>query len=156
MDLELLAENAHGTRPGPTDKSRDFSLHAKDSAPRRVLVVDDEPLVRWCVCQTLMDGGYEVVEAADGASAIRSLVESPRPIDAVFLDLCLPDSSDLQILSNIRRLSPTTAVILMTAFGTPEMAAEARRIGAFSVVAKPIEMSEVTPLVGRALSRRPS
>jgi DNA-binding NtrC family response regulator len=155
MVPQSTIENARRTLPGPVDKPGDFSLTAKKSPARRVLVVDDEPLVRWSLAETLMDGGFEVVEAADGRSAIRMLAEAARP-DVILLDLRLPDSSDLTVLSAMRRLSPTTPIILMTAFGTPDVIAEALNIGAFSVVLKPFDMKDVGPLVARALASPPS
>jgi DNA-binding NtrC family response regulator len=120
-----------------------------------VLVVDDESLVRWSVAETLGAKGYEVSEAADGASAIRAFSGSAPGAAAVILDLRLPDCADLRVLEAIRRLSPTTSVILMTAYDTPEVREEALRLGAFTVVRKPIEMDDVAPLVERALTARP-
>jgi two-component system response regulator AtoC len=116
----------------------------------KVLVVDDEPLVRWSIAETLGDRGYEVNEARDGASAMRSFLP-PGAADVVLLDYYLPDSHGLQLLSALRAASPSTPVILMTAHGTPELSAGARRLGAFAVVDKPFEMSDLEPLVKRAL-----
>jgi DNA-binding NtrC family response regulator len=155
MVLQSIIENARRTPPGPADKPGDFSLMAKKSAARRVLVVDDEPLVRWSLAETLMDGGFDVVEAADGRSAIQMFAHTEHPADVVLLDLRLPDSSDLTVLSAMRRLSPKTPIILMTAFGTPDIVDQALQIGAFSVVLKPFDMNDVGPLVSRALSTRP-
>ena len=61
-------------------------------------------------------------------------------MDVVLLDLRLPDCDDLRVLSAIRRLSPHTPVILMTAYGSPELFMEARRLGAFAIVDKPFDM----------------
>lgn len=116
----------------------------------RVLVVDDEPLVRWAVAETLADSGYDVLEAGDASSALK-FFPGPRP-DAVLLDLRLPDCDDLRVLSAIRRLSPGTPVIVMTAFGTAELLDEARRLGAFAVVDKPFELNELPLLIERALT----
>src|SRR5207249_1615367 len=86
----------------------------------RVLVVDDESLIRWSIAETLADAGHTVIEAGDGATAVQALTASAEPVDAVLLDYRLPDSNDLALLANIRRLSPHSPVILMTAYGTPE------------------------------------
>jgi DNA-binding NtrC family response regulator len=120
-------------------------------SPTRVLVVDDEPLVRWFVSETLTEQGYEVAEAVDGASAIQALSAAAHA-DVVLLDLRLPDCNDLRVLSAIRRLVPTTPVIVMTAFGTPESLSEARGLGAFAVLDKPFEMDALVPLVDHALN----
>jgi DNA-binding NtrC family response regulator len=143
------------TRPEPNVDSRDFPQAAKKSALGRVLVVDDEALVRWSVAETLMDRGYEVTEAHDAASALRQFSMPLGATDLVLLDLRLPDSDDLHVLSAMHRLAPTTPVILMTAYGTPEIFDRARQLGAFTVVNKPFEMNELAPLVERALAARP-
>lgn len=126
----------------------------KKSPNVRVLIVDDEPLIRWALGETLADRGYGVLEAGDGRGAVRVLGESPLPVEVVLLDYRLPDSNNLQLLSTIRTLSPQSQVVLMTAYGTPEVAAEALRLGAFCVVNKPLEMQDVADLVSRAHGSR--
>jgi DNA-binding NtrC family response regulator len=115
-----------------------------------VLVVDDEPLVRWSVAETLGAHGYDVREAGDGASAIRAFTASDHA-DLVLLDLRLPDSDDLRVLAAMRRASPSTPIILMTAYGAPELLNEARRLGVLTIVTKPFEMADIESLVERAL-----
>jgi two-component system response regulator AtoC len=124
-------------------------------SPVRVLVVDDEPLVRWSVSETLAKEGYEISEAGDGASAIESF-SHPGHADVVLLDLRLPDADDLHVLSAMRQLSPRTPVILMTAFESPQLLADARKLGVFAVLDKPFEMDALAPLVEHALDYRPS
>ena len=125
--------------------------HSSETPPTgtRVLVVDDEPLVRWAVAETLADSGYDVLEAGDAKSAL-GFFRGART-DAVLLDLRLPDCNDLAVLSAIRRLSPDTPVILMTAYGSPEVLDEARRLGAFAIVDKPFELNEIPSLIQKAL-----
>ena len=115
----------------------------------RVLVVDDEPLIRWSLAETLQQAGHGVAEAGDGASAIRALAGG-EPFDVVLLDYRLPDSNDLSLLTTIRQLSPKSAVIMMTAFGTPEATSGALVRGAYCVVPKPFEVHEMAALVLRA------
>ena len=113
---------------------------------RHVLVIDDEPLIRWCISQTLGAAGYRITEAQDGASALQALAGGPDP-DVVLLDLRLPDSNDLRLLEQIRRAAPAAAVIMMTAFGTPEVAAAALKLGARGVLTKPFDMQDLERLV---------
>jgi DNA-binding NtrC family response regulator len=134
---------------GTTEALRDFPRIGKKSPSLRVLVVDDEPLIRWSVAETLMDSGSSVVEATNGQGAIQVLTTS-APIDVVLLDYRLPDSNDLRLLSMVRRTSPASQVILMTAYGTPEVTAGALQLGAYRVVHKPIEMNELADLVAEA------
>jgi DNA-binding NtrC family response regulator len=113
---------------------------------RQVLVVDDEPLIRWCIAETLGAAGYGITEAQDAASALRALAGMTQP-DVILLDLRLPDSSDLGLLQQIRSIAPTAAVIMMTAFGTPEVTAAARALGARAVLTKPFDMHDLEHVV---------
>jgi two-component system response regulator HydG len=109
----------------------------------RVLVVDDEFLIRWSIAEALEHAGHAVVQAEDAASAIRALNEPSEPIDAVVLDYRLPDSDDLGLLANVRRLAPDAPVIMMTAYGSPEVVAGALRLGAYAVLSKPFDVQEL-------------
>ncbi len=121
----------------------------ENSPVLRVLVVDDEPLIRWSLAETLKDMGHVAVEAGDGASAIRAL-DAHAPFDAVVLDYRLPDSNDLTLLAAIRARAPKAAVVMMTAFGTPEVTSGAIALGAYRVVSKPFEMHDMAALVIQA------
>jgi two-component system nitrogen regulation response regulator GlnG len=134
--------------------SRDISHMPKKSPSLKVLVVDDEPLMRWSVAETLMDCGYEVVETGDGRGARMAVADGSHEFDVVLLDFRLPDSEDLSLLASIRKLSPRAQVILMTAFGTPEVVRGALDLGAFRVVSKPFEMDAVAELVAQAYAAR--
>ena len=127
--------------------ARNFPPLSKNSPRLRVLVVDDEPLIRWSLAETLTDSGHSVVEAGDGEATLRILTDADRPFDVVVLDYRLPDSNDLNLLATIRRLAPHTAVVMMTAFGTPEVAAEAQQLGAYRIVPKPFEVHDMVRLV---------
>lgn len=119
-----------------------------------MLVVDDEPLIRWSLTQTLTSAGYLVREAPDGRSALRILEELDDDIDVVLLDYRLPDSADFQLLSRVRSLAPRAAVIMMTAYGSPEMARDAQAHGALRVVHKPFDMQTARTLVAQAAGRK--
>jgi len=114
---------------------------------RRILVVDDELLIRWSLCETLSDHGYTVLEAEDGQGAVRTLSDATELPDVVLLDFRLPDSTDLKLLERIIRMVPEGRVILMTAYGTPELTNEALARGAFTVLHKRFELQDVTSLV---------
>lgn len=129
----------------PVTLTRKFS-GAAEKFPRHILVVDDEPLIRWSVCESLSDLGFDVEEAADAQSALRKVTTAALPFDTVVLDLRLPDMSDLSLLGTLRQLLPAATLILMTAFGTPEILADAEGLGA-AVINKPFELQELTRLV---------
>jgi DNA-binding NtrC family response regulator len=135
-------------------QGRDSSHMAKKSTAVRVLVVDDEPLIRWSMSETLTDLGHDVVEAGDAQAALAAVSGATVPFDVVLLDLRLPDTSDLSLLSSLRRLTPHTQVIVMTAFGTADILQSAIDLGAFRVVAKPFEVNELASLVQKAHASR--
>ena len=114
---------------------------------RRILIVDDEPLMRLALAQALADSGCVVEEATDASSATRSVTAAAAPFDVVLLDYQMPDSGDLRLLARIRALSPRTRVMLMTAYPTPEIVAGAETLGAVRVLNKPIDINELCRLV---------
>jgi DNA-binding NtrC family response regulator len=122
--------------------------------PRRVLVVDDEPLIRWSIAETLKAHGDTVLEAENGAAALRAVQISSSPLDAVVLDYRLPDTTSLSLLAQIRRIAPTTPVILMTAIGTRDVTEGALRLGAYDVMEKPFELAHLEAVVSRACAAR--
>jgi DNA-binding NtrC family response regulator len=125
----------------------------KTAAPTKtdlhVLVVDDEMLIRWAASEVLTADGCEVAEADNAAAAVRAVSGSRQP-DVVLLDYRLPDCSDLGLLATLRSLAPRAAIILMTAFGTPEVFAGAARLGAWRILHKPFEVTELPHLVQAA------
>jgi DNA-binding NtrC family response regulator len=135
--------------------ARDFPPMAeKTPTARRVLVIDDEPLIRWSVAETLTDRGFEVVERGD-ASGARTAITDGRAFDVVLLDYRLPDSNDLSLLTSIRRAVPQAQIIMMTAFSRPDVARRALELGAYRVVNKPFEMQAIADLVAQAAGSGP-
>ena len=145
-----LLEETHVRTIMEALEPREFPLRAgKKPAVLRVLVVDDEPLIRWSVAETLTERGYLVVQTGDGSGA-RSAVRDTDAFDVVLLDYRLPDSDDLSLLASIRRAAPRAQVIMMTAFGRPEVVRAALDLGAYSVIGKPFEMQAIAELVAEA------
>jgi DNA-binding NtrC family response regulator len=106
------------------------------------------------MAETLTDLGNSVVEAGDARSAIAAVSGTAIPFDVVLLDLRLPDSHDLTLLTRLRQLTPHTQIILMTAYGTAEVLEGAITLGAFRVVGKPFEVNELASLVQEAHNAR--
>ena len=156
MLAQISASIPHIT-PSPVPVPGGEYPHLRKKSATRVLVVDDEPMVRWSIAETLGAHGCNIVEAPDAQGALVAILDSAHRPDAVLLDLKLPDSDDLSLLASVRRLLPAAPVILMTAFSTPEVLEEARRLGAFTVLDKPFDLDELDRLVQRALETpRPS
>jgi DNA-binding NtrC family response regulator len=120
----------------------------------RVLVVEDEALIRWSIFETLARMGHTVTEAEDAETAVRTLRGMETPPDVVLLDYRLPDSNDLTLLATIRQLAPRSAVVLMTAHGSADVTRDALRLGAFDIMNKPFDMQALEPVLLDAYASR--
>jgi DNA-binding NtrC family response regulator len=116
-----------------------------------VLIVDDEPLIRWAVREGLETAGYTVVEAGSAREALSSLAVGAGDAAVALLDLKLPDSDDLSLLRRVRQAAPDCRVIMMTAHGTAEILAEALREGAVATIAKPFDLARIVRMVDEAV-----
>ena len=118
----------------------------------RILVADDHDSLRRGLVRALSDAHHEVDEAPNGNVAIEKLHEGQ--FDVVLSDLKMGGSDGLDVLRTAKSLHPTTAVILMTAFGSVHTAVEAMKIGAFDYVQKPFEIEEMELKVEKAIEHR--
>jgi DNA-binding NtrC family response regulator len=108
---------------------------------RRILVVDDEKLIRWTLRERLEKEGYVVAEAEAGLPAIEFLRQ--EEFDLLLLDFKLPDIDGIEVLRHAKERRPAPAVILMTAFASVQNAVEAMRLGAYHYVKKPFNLDEL-------------
>ena len=113
-----------------------------------LLIVDDEDLIRWSLKERLQGDGYDILEAATGASAIEQFREG---VDLVLLDYRLPDTDGLSVLRELKRIDPDALVVLLTSLVSVETAVEAMKLGAFHFANKPFDVDEVAATVSRAL-----
>jgi len=128
-----------------------------DVAPElRVLVVDDEPLIRWSLSEALEDCGFVVRAAPDGRTALGALSDGSARPDVVLLDYMLPDSNGLSLFERVRELMPPGRVILMTAYGSPQVIDKALELGAYQVVMKPFDMTVIASIIRHASTASPS
>ena len=118
----------------------------------RILIADDHDALRRGLVRALTDAGHDVEEAANGNAALERLHESYY--DVVLSDLKMGGSSGIDVLKTARALHPTSAIILMTAFGSVSTAVEAMKSGAFDYVQKPFEIEEMELKIGKALEMR--
>src|SRR5579862_6739025 len=118
----------------------------------RILIADDHDALRRGLVRGLAVAGHEVEEAPNGNAAIERLHDNY--FDVVLTDLKMGGSDGLDVLRTARALHPTTAVILMTAFGSVNTAVEAMKSGAFDYVQKPFEIEEMEVKIEKALEVR--
>ena len=115
----------------------------------RILIVDDEKLLRWSLRERLLKEGFEVLEA-DSGKAARAAIEAGGA-DLVVLDYRLPDATGIELLKEITTAIPEAPVIMMTAYSTVETAVEAMKLGAFDYINKPFDHNEMVHTVRKAL-----
>lgn len=118
----------------------------------RILVVDDELSMREFLTILLEREGY-ITDSAENAEAAIALLETSS-YDVVISDVNMPGLDGLQLLEQIKKDSPETAVLLVTAFSTAEQAVEAMKLGAYDYIAKPFKVEEIKVLVKNALEKR--
>jgi len=117
----------------------------------RILIVDDDDALRESLQLVLSAEGFQVVAAANGAEALAQLEIAPA--DAVLCDLRMPGMDGLELLPQIGRRQPGATVILMSAYGSEELAIEAMRRGASDYLAKPFQPSEALFTLRKAQER---
>lgn len=110
--------------------------------PIKVLVIDDENLIRWSFQKNLKKQGYEVLTAETGREGIR-LFESNFP-DIVFIDNKLPDINGLEVITKILSVYDETNIVFMTAYGSIETAVKAMKLGACEYINKPFDFKEIS------------
>jgi DNA-binding response OmpR family regulator len=121
------------------------------AGPGRVLIVDDEPNVRFLFRTALESEGYRVGEAADGAAALETL--SRAASDAVLLDLRMPGVSGMDVLRGLREAGIDVPVVIVTAHGTIPDAVEAMKLGAVDFLSKPVTPDALRRVVAEVIAR---
>jgi len=119
----------------------------------KVLIVDDERLVRWSLAEAFRSAGFTVLEAQDVQSGMDCLAAGAG-LDAALLDCRLPDADGLVLCDAIHRAWPACVCVMMTAFRTANLEPEAHRFGARRVIDKPFDVDDVVRSVRDALIRR--
>ncbi|MEA2064012.1 MAG: response regulator, partial [Gemmatimonadota bacterium] len=129
------------------------ALEHQKPRSKRILVVDDEPLMREFLLNVLK-GKYVVDSVCDGAQAIEKI--KADYFDLVITDIRMPEVNGMEVLQAVKKHSTETEVIMITSFGEVENAVTAMKIGAFHYLQKPFQADEVVLLVERALERQKS
>lgn len=124
----------------------------KERSMPKVLVVDDEPDMRWFLSGILEAQGLEVITAEDGVVALeRVRQEAPS---AILLDLKMPNLGGMETLAEIKKIDPRVPIIILTAYGEISAAVSAMRLGAYDYITKPFQNDDVTLTIRRALEQQ--
>ena len=114
-----------------------------------ILVIDDDDQLRTSFCKLLKEENYAVISAASGEAGI-DIVEQ-NPLDLVILDMRLPGINGMETFKRIRKIDSKLPVIIVTAYGTTEIAIEATKMGAYDYVLKPFDVPEMLNLIEQAI-----
>ena len=120
-----------------------------DEAKPRILIIDDDPLVRSCLIEALESPTFEVVSAGDAATALQQV--SAEVPEVVVLDLRLPGLDGMEALRKFKEMAPQLPVVILTGFGDVPSAVEAMRLGAYDFLTKPVDPEKILIVVRRAL-----
>jgi DNA-binding NtrC family response regulator len=120
--------------------------------PERILVVDDEQIIRESLGFVLKKEGFQVEEAANGKEALAK--QEARPFDVVISDIEMPEMRGMDLLEQITKRTPQTFVIMITAFASLETAIAALRKGAYDYVLKPIDFDDILHRIRKLLDHR--
>src|ERR1700690_2883601 len=115
----------------------------------KILVVDDQDMMRDSLVATLKREGHDVVACSEAQAAITRL--SQGKFDLLITDLKMPKTSGIELLAEAKKLRPDLPVVLMTAFATVHTAVEAMKLGAYDYIQKPFDGEEIKLLVDRTL-----
>ena len=135
-----------------TNASRTILLPPEEAPSLDCLVVDDDPTIRLCLEHMIRDAKHRVSSTGDGASAL-TLISEHR-YDVVISDIRMPKLDGLTLFQHIHQVSPTTSVILMTAYATVPDAVSALKLGVYEYIGKPINNEEFKAHLERIAEKR--
>ncbi|MBA3011679.1 MAG: sigma-54 dependent transcriptional regulator [Proteobacteria bacterium] len=115
----------------------------------RILVIDDDDQLRISFCKLLKEEKYSVLGAASGEAGIEMVKQNP--LDLIILDMRLPGIDGMETYKRIKNIDSKLPVIIVTAFGTTEIAIEATKLGAYDYVLKPFDVAEMLNLIKQAI-----
>jgi DNA-binding response OmpR family regulator len=151
QELEAIGDNQRDGGAGPPSAER-HTENGDTGSANLVLLVDDEPLSRELYSDLLTEHGFLVEAAASGRDGLTRATE--RPVDAVLLDIVMPEMSGLAVLEDLQAQQPDLPVIVLTSHPTSQNAIAALKLGAFDFLVKGHDQDLVVLAVHRALRHR--
>ncbi len=121
--------------------------------PIRVLIVDDESTLRTALFRLLDRKGYQVV-TAQRLDEARNFMTPEKPFDLAIIDMNLPDGNGLDLIGEVKAISPQTQVVVLTGFATIDTAIQATQKGAYHFLTKPFNVEELMSLLEKALAHK--
>ena len=118
----------------------------------RVLIIDDEEIVRLSCQRILVPEGYEVKSAGSAVEGLAILADGP--VDVVLTDLKMPDTDGIEVLKRIKEEWPDTEVIMITGYQTINTAVQAIKLGAFDYIEKPFVPNDIVEAIEKALTNK--
>lgn len=116
---------------------------------KKILVIDDEAIVRLSCERTLIPEGYHVQSVASGSEGLKLLEQESFPV--VLLDLKMPDMDGIEVLSKIKKIQPKSKVIMITGYSTVETAVKALKLGAANYIEKPFSPAKLLEAVNEVI-----
>jgi len=134
-----------------------WGLHTKDTSGKgRVLIVDDEDVVRKVLRATLTEAGYEVVEAEHGGKGIEKIGSDDNPlmVDVIICDIRMPKINGIEAIAFFRQQYPSVPILVLTGFPDTKMATELMSKGVFDYLVKPMDAEKLLAAVKSAMAHR--
>ncbi len=146
--FQLMIPDFPATGPFSDSPVKQRASEEGGSLINKVLVADDDFLIRWSLTEVLSEQGYVVKAVENGEKALEAM--NAEPFDLIITDLVMPERDGWEVLQYAKRTHPRTKVILITAHGTQDTEAMAKERGAYGYVEKPEVLDKIMTLIGNA------
>jgi len=150
IDLDRIPEMSNPSQPPAL--SFDWPLPGQNPKDVRILVLDDQEIIRVQLKRILMKSGFTVLEASDAQEALEVL--NREPIDLLLSDIQMPGTTGLELVHSLAHRIPDIAVVMVSGMDNMEMAMECLHFGAYGYVLKPFKTNSILIAVANALRRR--
>ena len=111
----------------------------------KILIIDDEDIMRSCLCDVLTDDGYSVQTAREGQEGIQLFEKNPA--DIVILDIKMPGLSGVEVLKILKSKKNSVQVIMITGYAAVQTAVDCMKLGAFDYLTKPFDMNQIREVI---------
>jgi CheY-like chemotaxis protein len=150
--MHLLLPLAEASQQVPEPAEEPGEKQAMPSGRGRVLVVDDEEMVRTFAAKALVSLGYEVVQAPDARSALDSYQEDPDSFELVLMDLILPKTGGDELFARLRKIRPEVRILIMSGYSKQKVVDDLLRSGAQGFLSKPFTLEDLSQRVASEIS----